>query len=268
MKKSQVYSRAFFSEAAIKQATKTFRNRLNDDERESMNRASTVMTVDTPHGEWTHDNIEEFFSDYRKYPEEAVFDIGRPGTAGLRVSTYPYQGSRITVELPHRSDIESVFAVFDQHAPSATRPKTEPIESTPTVFIGHGGNSQWRNLKDHLHEHHGYEVMAYEVGARAGHTIRDILEDMLSKSSFAILVMTAEDEDAQGKFHARANVIHELGLFQGKLGFTRTIALLEEGTEEFSNIHGIHQVRFGKGNIKETFGEVLATLKREFSTLP
>ena len=59
-------------------------------------------------------------------------------------------------------------------------------------------------------------------------------------------------------------MIHEAGLFQGHLGFNRAIILLEEGTEEFSNIQGIEQIRFGKKNIKETFGEVLATLRREF----
>jgi len=87
---------------------------------------------------------------------------------------------------------------------------------------------------------------------------------MLSKSSFALLVMTAEDETKDGQFRARQNVIHEIGLFQGKLGFNRAAILLEEGTEEFSNIHGIEQIRFSKGNIKETYGEVLATIKREF----
>jgi predicted nucleotide-binding protein len=54
------------------------------------------------------------------------------------------------------------------------------------------------------------------------------------------------------------------GLFQGRLGFSRAIILLEEGTEDFSNVHGVQQIRFAKGNIKETFGEALATLKREF----
>jgi hypothetical protein len=49
------------------------------------------------------------------------------------------------------------------------------------------------------------------------------------------------------------------------LGFTKAIVLLEEGTEEFSNLHGVQQIRYGKENIKETFGEVLATLKREFN---
>jgi hypothetical protein len=42
------------------------------------------------------------------------------------------------------------------------------------------------------------------------------------------------------------------------------IVLLEEGAKKFSNIAGIHQIRFSKGNIRETFGDVLATLRREF----
>ena len=77
--------------------------------------------------------------------------------------------------------------------------------------------------------------------------------------------MTGEDETPDGKFRARQNVIHEIGLFQGRLGFNKAIVLLEEGTEEFSNIHGIEQIRFTKGKIKETFGETLAVLKREFT---
>ena len=60
-------------------------------------------------------------------------------------------------------------------------------------------------------------------------------------------------------------MIHETGLFQGRLGFNRALILLEDGTDEFSNIKGIQQIRFGKNNIKETFGEVLATLRREFA---
>jgi predicted nucleotide-binding protein len=86
---------------------------------------------------------------------------------------------------------------------------------------------------------------------------------MLDESSFALLVMTGEDEMKDGKVLARQNVIHEAGLFQGWLGFNRAIVLLEDGTEEFSNIHGLQQIRFSKGRIAETYGEVLAVLKRE-----
>ena len=75
--------------------------------------------------------------------------------------------------------------------------------------------------------------------------------------------MTGEDLKEDGTITARPNVIHEVGLFQGKLGFSKAIVLLEKGTEEFSNLYGIQQIRFTKDNIKETFGEVLAIIKRE-----
>jgi hypothetical protein len=48
------------------------------------------------------------------------------------------------------------------------------------------------------------------------------------------------------------------------LGFDRAIVLLEDDTEEFTNIAGIQQIRYSKGKIIETFGEVLATIRREF----
>jgi hypothetical protein len=52
--------------------------------------------------------------------------------------------------------------------------------------------------------------------------------------------------------------------FQGVLGHRKVLALLEEGCEEFSNRAGVQYVSFAKGNVKEVFGEVLATLRREF----
>ena len=63
---------------------------------------------------------------------------------------------------------------------------------------------------------------------------------------------------------ARENVIHEVGLFQGKLGFKRGIIVLEDGCNEFTNISGVQQIRFTKGSIKETYGDILATIYREF----
>ena len=171
----------------------------------------------------------------------------------------------VEVEASDRPKIEAVFAIFEKYADESKLPrKPKPSLPSPTIFIGHGRSLLWRDLKDHLQDQHGFDVEAYEVGARAGHAIRDILEEMLGKSTFAILVMTGEDETKDDKLMPRMNVAHELGLFQGRLGFKRAIVLLEDGTQEFSNIHGMHQIRFPKGNIKETFGDVLATLRREF----
>jgi len=86
---------------------------------------------------------------------------------------------------------------------------------------------------------------------------------MLDSAAIAFLVMTAEDEQADGNTRPRMNVIHEAGLFQGRLGFTKAIVLLEDGCEEFSNIQGLGQIRFPKGNIKAAFEEIRQVLERE-----
>jgi predicted nucleotide-binding protein len=86
---------------------------------------------------------------------------------------------------------------------------------------------------------------------------------MLEAAAIALIVMTAEDEQPGGKIRARMNVIHEAGLFQGRLGFTKAIILLEEGCEEFSNIEGLGQIRFPTGNISACFEEVRRVLERE-----
>jgi predicted nucleotide-binding protein len=75
--------------------------------------------------------------------------------------------------------------------------------------------------------------------------------------------MTGDDEHPDGKQHARENVVHEAGLFQGRLGFRGAIILLEGGCEEFSNIEGITQIRFPKGKISAKFEEIRRTLERE-----
>jgi len=114
------------------------------------------------------------------------------------------------------------------------------------------------NSRTHLTEY------CYEVGPRAGLSVKEVLQRLLREASFAILVHTAEDEQGDGGFRARENVVHETGLFQGKLGFERVTVLREEGCESFSNQSGINEIRFSQGNIRETYGEVVSTLFREF----
>jgi predicted nucleotide-binding protein len=214
---------------------------------------------------WTFNTFEEFLA-VMDQGTRSVFSLWGDSSACLSVMDLEMV-SDVSVTSSTREEIESVFEVFDQNADRCRLPDEddEPEEELeePKVFIGHGNNPQWRDLKDHLHEKHGYDVVAYEIGSRAGHTIRDILEEMLDESSFALLVMTGEDEMKDEMILVRQNVIHEAGLFQGWLGFNRAIVLLEDGTEEFSNIHGLQQIRFSKGRIAETYGEVLAVLKRE-----
>ena len=242
---------------------------LHDPQEEK--RTSHTLRVEVGDARWEHDSPEEFFADYRRSSDNATYAIYVDNLkAYISVAFYKSdESSSITVKGRNRTEIEGVFSIFERHANASRIPEPPPPllppPERPKIFIGHGNSPLWRDLKDQLQDKHNYEVIAYEVGARAGHEIRDVLQDMLSKSSFAILVMTGEDETKKGEFHPRLNVVHELGLFQGHLGFSRSIAILEDGTQEFSNINGVQQIRFSKGNIKETFGDILATLNREFS---
>ena len=87
---------------------------------------------------------------------------------------------------------------------------------------------------------------------------------MLDKADIAFIVHTAEDEMPGAPTRARENVVHEAGLFQGKLGFARAIIILERGCSEYSNIVGLGQIRFDKDQINGTFGDVVQVLQREF----
>lgn len=131
------------------------------------------------------------------------------------------------------------------------------------IFIGHGRSHHWRELKDFVSDRLNLPWDEFNRVPVAGVTNITRLAQMLDQSCIAFLVMTAEDEQLDGNLHARMNVIHEVGLFQGRLGFERAIVLLEEGCEEFSNIQGLGQIRFPKGNITAIFEEIRQVLERE-----
>ena len=273
MEKHKKFFHSYFPADVLQRADEKLKSIAQGD-----NLKFNYITLSVEHDDetWNHDNLTEFLADYRRFENKSDYRAAA-GTYYLSVvaddmyikRTLSYgKGASITVRGPNRAEIEEIFAVFEESAsaarlPEPPAPKVPKI--VPTIFIGHGRSLQWRELKDHLQEKHEYRVVAYETGARAGHTVRDILEDMLKESSFALLVMTAEDETSDGLKRARQNVVHEAGLFQGRLGFRRALMLIEKDLDLFSNVDGIEYLEYSKGNIKETFGDVLATLKREFS---
>jgi predicted nucleotide-binding protein len=145
---------------------------------------------------------------------------------------------------------------LDRHAALAGRIGTN-------VFIGHGRSLMWRELKDFIEDRLHLPVDEFNSVPVAGISNVERLSQLLDAAAFAFLVMTAEDERADGALVARTNVVHEVGLFQGRLGFPRAVVLLEEGCEEFSNIHGLGQLRFPRGNVSAVFEQVRAVLERE-----
>jgi hypothetical protein len=131
------------------------------------------------------------------------------------------------------------------------------------VFVGHGRSPVWKDFRDFIRDRVKLPCDEFNRVPVAGVTTIARLMQMLDEAAIAFIIMTAEDEQANGKIHARMNVIHEVGLFQGRLGFERAIIMLEEGCEEFSNVHGLGQIRFPKGKISESFEDVRRVLERE-----
>jgi predicted nucleotide-binding protein len=131
------------------------------------------------------------------------------------------------------------------------------------TFIGHGHSPAWLELRIFLKDALGLAVSEFNAVSAAGIPTVNRLQDMLSTAAFAFIVMTGEDELRDGQKQARQNVVQELGLFQGRLGFGKAIALLEDGCTDFSNIHGLGVIKFQKDKIAGCFEEIRHVLERE-----
>lgn len=133
----------------------------------------------------------------------------------------------------------------------------------PCVFIGHGRSKLWARIQVFLERELGLTTVSYESESRTSLSIVPILEKMLLEATFAVLLLTAEDETADGTHRARQNVVHEAGLFQGHLGFQRVVMLVQDGLEEFSNVAGVQYISFSGDQIEQAFWELQKVLVRE-----
>ncbi len=185
---------------------------------------------------------------------------------GQRVPPHIFVLSEV-LAVQHTLKIVQGLAKFGRQAGShlsrqrRQRRKAETIGTN--VFIGHGRSLIWRELKDFIEDRLKLPVDEFNRVPVAGVTNIARLSEMLDAAAIAFLIMTGEDEQPDGKLRARMNVVHEAGLFQGRLAFTRAIVVLEEGCEGFSNIEGLGQIRFPKDNIKAVFEDIRGVLERE-----
>ena len=186
------------------------------------------------------------------------------------------QGSKIPPHIQELADVASFSQSFEvcnataeicvKSASHLTRKSKKAAVSErigTNVFIGHGRSAVWRELKDFIQDRIGLPWDEFNRIPVAGVTNIARLSETLDSAAIAFLVLTAEDELQDGCLQARMNVVHEAGLFQGRLGFSRAIILLENGCKEFSNIQGLGQIRFSKNNIAGSFEEIRRVIERE-----
>lgn len=277
--REEKFDRVFFPESVVKEALEALSSAVKEETRIQWSQLSTRTNNVT----WSYDNDDEFFVDYGEsigygYLRASIYaSVKTSGntylpSADMAISAYPGTYTTVTVTAPQRATLLRPFAIFrawaDRNPPPAPFMPDPPQLPPPPplkIFIGHGRSHDWRDLKDALHDHHGFDVEAFETKPRAGYTIPEVIESMAVGNALALLVLTPEDEQPDGTVRARESVVHEVGYFQGRLGSKRSILLMKDGVNEFSNVHGIVHVPYN--NIREVVGEVLAIIKREFPYL-
>jgi hypothetical protein len=124
------------------------------------------------------------------------------------------------------------------------------------VFIAHGGDPQWRTLKEFIEQDCELPVFGFESDSWESRHVTDALSQYLDRCSWAVCVLTAEDAADDGRRRARQNVVHEAGLFQGRYGFDRVILLVEEDCDFVPDAVGLQVVRFPHGHIDRVFWQV------------
>jgi len=153
-------------------------------------------------------------------------------------------------------------AVMPAEAVNVVNAEPAP-QDTPVVFIGHGHTELWRRLKDYIHDDLQLETVYFEKSSRVGMHMAEILAEFIQEADCAVILLTADDKQPDGLDRARQNVVHEVGVFQGRFGFRRVAMLIQQGVEEFSNVTGIVPIRFEGRHIDHTFVELRQWLERE-----
>ena len=195
--------------------------------------------------------------------------LGKPNDYSRSITASYKDGQTNFYNSQSLQSVRDIIALVKAAQTHIKRPTTILREVTTArregtkVFIGHGHSNEWLALKDFIEGRMRLEWDEFNRVATAGVSTAERLKKMLDEATIAFLILTAEDETADGEWQARMNVIHEAGLFQGRLGFNRAIVMLEEGCKEFSNIHGLGQIGFPKSNIRAAFHDVELVLERE-----
>jgi len=135
-------------------------------------------------------------------------------------------------------------------------------EGRNTIFIAHGRKQIYQSLVLHQEEEWDTDVEYFEHEDRTSDQITAVLDRMMEGAGAALIVMTAEDQTIDGTFRTRQNVVHEAGLFQGRLRFARVALLRPHHVEKFSNVDGLLYITLDEDHIEHSFTQIDRFLKK------
>lgn len=121
------------------------------------------------------------------------------------------------------------------------------------IFLVHGRDSAAREeVRRALERMTDLAVVVLSDEAAAGSTIVEKVSSHIGSSSYAVVLMTADDEgrlkgDSDLSSRARQNVVLELGYVLAALGRANIAILKEDGVELPSDVQGMNYIVFDAG---------------------
>jgi predicted nucleotide-binding protein len=172
-------------------------------------------------------------SDFVKY-----FNQGLDEAKGFLESRINDLRDRMDLEKPtHRASLSS-----DVHLDSRR------------IFVVHGHDHGRKETVARFLTTLSLKPVILHEQADCGKTVIEKFEDHAADVRCAVVILTADDvayaktDPDKKELRARQNVILELGYFVGKLGRARTFALVENGVELPSDIHGVVYIQLDEGH--------------------
>jgi predicted nucleotide-binding protein len=201
---------------------------------------------------WTEYN-EELLRSLFTHPERVLLKyIGGPSMGFFAGAPDPLHvrakelGERIQTRIHRLESVIERLELFPQ-SPHATAPAAVgPVVGTRRVFIVHGHDDAARLALARFLEatKTNFEIQILNEATNQGRTIIEKLEHEATSATYAVVLLTADDEggprtNGERRPRARQNVILELGYFIGKLNRKSVAILYEEGVELPSDVQGV-----------------------------
>ena len=131
------------------------------------------------------------------------------------------------------------------------------IRKNVKIWLIHGGASSfWERVGNFLVRDLHLQYVEFNDPNASRVDIQRRIEQMASSAQIGVAVMTAEDRTNDGKLRARQNVIHEIGIAQGRFGFDGVVILRQQGIEDFSNMGGLVYVSFDESAPVPAFADL------------
>jgi predicted nucleotide-binding protein len=149
-------------------------------------------------------------------------------------------------------------------------------EANAPIFIVHGSDTTRAQLVARSVERAtSREVIILREQPNGGRTIIEKFEEHAQAASYAIVLITADDQggpvNQPNRPRGRQNVIFEMGYFYGRIGRKNVCVLLDPEVEQPSDMSGIVYVGFGNDSAwkSELFREMQhAGLQIDWSRIP